>query len=135
MKQSMFQDVKDVMTHHGVPLADVPTLPTSQELYFRIEFIDEEVQELHQAFLKESIVDMADAIADLTIVVMGLAVSMGLPLEAICKEVNMANLQGKEMVSNINFSKRHYEFDLHKLPTFVSPEPAIARLLFGDDHV
>jgi len=134
LNKSMFQDVKDVMHYHGVPLALEPTLPTDEEFNFRATFLDEELNELHTAFIASNIVDMADAIADLITVAMGLAASMGLPLEEVCKIVNYANLNGKEMVPNAAASKRNYAADLRKTTAFIPPEPAIARLLFGEDH-
>lgn len=129
-----YEVTKDVMRHHGMILPTKPCLPSEAEFNFRSKFLDEELNELFTAYEKENIVEMADAIADLIIVAMGLAANMGLPLGEIMQLVNFANKYGKRMVMSTEESKRGYEFDLKKTGEFISPERGIAILLFGEEH-
>jgi len=134
VKSNVFSEVKLYMLAHGIPVAEEPTIPPDSEFVFRHTFLLEEVNELAAAFLKEDIVDMADALADIVNVAIGLAYSMGIPLEEVCEIVNEANLTGKRKVASAEESKRNYEHDLVKTEAFVSPEAKIARLLFGDKN-
>jgi predicted HAD superfamily Cof-like phosphohydrolase len=131
MPTTTFKKVAEVMHAHGVPIALVPTFPTEEEFAFRTKFLDEELTELKLAFEQENIVDMADAIADIVTVAMGLGAVMGLPMDLVLDAVNHANLTGKRLVTCASESKRNYEFDLVKTADFVSPEEAIAVILFG----
>jgi predicted HAD superfamily Cof-like phosphohydrolase len=135
IKSNVFNQVKLYMLAHGIPVAEEPTIPTDSEFVFRHTFLLEEVNELSAAFLKEDIVDMADALADIVMVAIGLAHGMGIPLEKVCEIVNEANLTGKRKVTSAEESKRNYEHDLVKTEAFVSPEAKIALLLFGEKNV
>ena len=125
----MFEKVKETYKHHGLALATMPSLPTEEELNFRLGFLNEEVEELSEAFDDKNIVGMADAIADIIIVAMGLAATMGLPLTQILEAVNNANYTGKRKVTSAAESKRNYSEDLKKTLNFVSPEAEIERIL------
>ena len=70
------------------PTADIP--PWVQML--RMDLLDEEVSELHEAVEKGDIAKIADGIADIAYVVVGTAVAYGIPFDAVFAEVHRSNM-------------------------------------------
>ena len=70
------------------PTADIPAWVQM----LRMDLLDEEVGELHEAVEKGDIVKIADAIADLTYVAVGTAVAYGIPFDAVFAEVHRSNM-------------------------------------------
>ena len=58
----------------------------------RLDLIDEEVGELHEAVDAGDIVKVADALADIVYVVYGAADTWGIPLDAVVAEVHRSNM-------------------------------------------
>lgn len=69
-----------------------PTIPPDDEVNLRIKLIDEEFEELQEAFVEKSIKKVADAIADILYVVYGTAVSCGLDAQKLVDEVHSSNM-------------------------------------------
>src|SRR5574343_315707 len=63
-----------------------------KEASLRTSLIQEELDELSDAFVEGSITKVADAIADLLYVVYGTAVQCGIDIEPIFKEVHRSNM-------------------------------------------
>ena len=79
------------------PTADIP--PWVQML--RMDLLDEEVSELHEAVEKGDIAKIADGIADIAYVVVGTAVAYGIPFDAVFAEVHRSNIRAGERYTSI----------------------------------
>src|SRR3954471_12552498 len=71
---------------------DEPTIPDWFNVERALRLISEEWKELQDAACKEDIVEVADAIADLVYVLKGMAVSYGIDLEHVFREVHQSNM-------------------------------------------
>lgn len=71
---------------------DVPTWPSAETMRLRFNLIHEELAELAEAVTAGDMVEVADAIADAIYVLIGTAVSMGIPLQAVWAEVHRSNM-------------------------------------------
>lgn len=69
-----------------------PKMPSDKVQNLRIELIDEELQELSEAFVNQNIVEVADAIGDLMVVVIGAGVACGIDLAPVWDEINRSNM-------------------------------------------
>ena len=76
----------------GIGIAETPCIPSKQECTLRIALIDEELQELANAFEANDMVGVADGLGDLLYVVLGCAVTCGIDLETIFHEVHRSNM-------------------------------------------
>lgn len=90
---SNVDDVKDFMLHLGMTLPASPRLPTDQERVFRLKLIHEELTELETALNEQNLVEAADALVDLVYVLLGGALQLGLPWEALWAEIHTANMK------------------------------------------
>lgn len=70
------------------PIGDI----SSSESFLRVELIAEEFRELRSGISVGSVVDIADALADLTYVVIGTASTYGIDLEPVFDEVHRSNM-------------------------------------------
>ena len=70
------------------PTADIPGWVRD----LRMDLLDEEVAELRAAVQQGDIVKIADAIADITYVAVGTAVTYGIPFDAVFAEVHRSNM-------------------------------------------
>lgn len=117
VSQNMLHDVFDFHQKFGFKFPKHPTLMSSKEAAFRLEFLQEELNELKEAHIKGNLHDQFDALIDLVYVALGTAYRMGLPFQAgwnIVHEANMTKVRGP--------SKRSGEFDIIKPPGFVKPD-------------
>lgn len=71
----------------------IPQLLSTELMVQREEFIQEELEELMVAFYGDNLAAVADALIDLVYVVMGTAVMMGLPWQALWDAVQYANIR------------------------------------------
>jgi predicted HAD superfamily Cof-like phosphohydrolase len=90
--RSAQQNLRDFHRKFGLTINDTPTVPDDQVLQFRINLINEEAEEFAQAAKTRNLVEMADALADLVYVTLGAAVSLGIDLAPIFKEVHRSNM-------------------------------------------
>ncbi len=79
-------------TTYGVPVGEKPKWLDSERLELRLELIREEHYELLRAVEHHSIVDVADALGDLVYVIYGMAIEMGINLDAILAEIQRSNM-------------------------------------------
>jgi predicted HAD superfamily Cof-like phosphohydrolase len=88
-EQSM---VEEFHREFGLTINHAPTIPSRADMDLRFNLIDEELRELDLAMIKDDIVKVADAIADLLYVVYGTAVTFGLNMKSIFEEVHRSNM-------------------------------------------
>lgn len=69
-----------------------PKLPTEAEATLCNNLILEELAELNEAFDTQNIVEIADAITDIIYVTAQQGAKMGLPIDALLREVQRSNL-------------------------------------------
>ena len=69
-----------------------PIIVDVERYLLRMSLMDEELDELKTAMDMQNIVEIADGLADLLYVVHGTAVSYGLDMEPIFKEVHRSNM-------------------------------------------
>lgn len=77
----------------GLPVAAQPTLDVATDvLDLRRRLVDEEVGELHTALDCHALVAVADALGDLVYVAYGMALTLGIDLDAVIAEIHRSNL-------------------------------------------
>ena len=116
----MYKLVRTFRKKMNLAMAATPTLLQSADVSYFSRFMLEELSEFMRANERESIVDAADALADLVYVAMGCAHAMGLPFEEIFEAVHHANMQ-KQIADN--------EKHVIKPEGWHPPEPAIEKLI------
>tara|TARA_B100000073_G_scaffold250468_1_gene210726 strand:+ start:1598 stop:1975 length:378 start_codon:yes stop_codon:yes gene_type:complete len=85
------RDVERFMLAADQPVSRVPEVTGSDQEELYLNLIKEEYEELVTAMSEKDIVESADAIADLVWVVIGLASTIGIPFDAVWKEVKRSN--------------------------------------------
>jgi len=124
----MYQQVKEFRQKMALPIGKQPQLLTPEQTSYFARFIMEELSEYLRGVEEGSIVDAADALADLVYVTLGMAHAMGLPFETLFNIVHEANMQ-KEPASDRIRSLRGQQYDVVKPVGWENPEPKIERLL------
>lgn len=108
-----------------------PTWPEAEEMELRLDLIDEEVEELKEAIYSGdgSLVDVADALADILYVVYGAAHTFGIPIEACFREVQRSNMSklGED-------GKPMYREDGKVLKGSKYSEPDLKKILYGETN-
>lgn len=84
----------------GIAIGNVPAVPDEATRSLRVRLIQEEFDELKQALAQQDVTAIAKELADLLYVVYGTAVSCGIDLEPVYREVHRSNL------SKVGGSKR-----------------------------
>lgn len=87
--------VEDFHTEFGIQINRTPCIPDEKEQKLRVKLIQEELDELKEAFEKNDVVEVADALADLMYVVLGSAVTCGVNIEPVFMEVHRSNMTKK----------------------------------------
>ncbi|MGD0922399.1 MAG: nucleotide pyrophosphohydrolase [Terriglobia bacterium] len=90
--RSAQKNLRDFHEKFGLTINDTPTIPGDDVLQFRINLINEEAEEFEQAAKARNLVEMADALADVIYVALGAAVSLGIDLEPVFREVHRSNM-------------------------------------------
>lgn len=88
-----YQDVMEfynVISHKLMPTT--PTLPNEEERLLRFKLLEEEFVEYTEAEDNDDIVEIADALADIIYIACGTAISYGIDLNAVFKEVHRSNM-------------------------------------------
>lgn len=96
MKQVLVEDFHKAF---NVLIASKPSLPDKATQELRLKLLTEEVTELKEAFEYGDLIKVADALADLLYVIYGTAVSCGIDMDSIFREVhrsNMTKIAGKD---------------------------------------
>ena len=76
----------------GVTYRSRPILPSAEELKLRVKLIHEEANEFDDSTARGDLVGMADALADLTYVVLQAALVCGIDLDPVFREVHRSNM-------------------------------------------
>lgn len=93
------EQVREFMLKAGQECPEKPTIPQIPVMILRRSLIAEELEELNEAFSigcgydpEQAKVFIADAIADLLVVVLGTAVACGIDIDPIFQEVMRSNM-------------------------------------------
>jgi len=113
------EDVRAFYEKFNQPMALTPTLDlvTSNRIYERIAFIQEELDEFKEGVVTRDICLAADSLIDLVYVIKGTAIEMGLPWEELWQDVQRAN-----MAKVIGQTKRGIKIDVTKPPGWKGPQ-------------
>lgn len=76
----------------GIAIGSGPTVPDENTRSLRVRLIQEEFEELQDAMAQQDIIAVAKELADLLYVVYGTAVSCGIDMEPVFKEVHRSNM-------------------------------------------
>lgn len=77
---------------HPDKVATTPSFPDSEVAELNMTLIKEEFRELKDAVEASDLVELADAMADLIYVIVGMAVTHGIPLQEVFAEVQRTNM-------------------------------------------
>lgn len=114
--------------------ANLPTTPVIPELgtcLFRFKLLEEELNELKDAFFADSLTGVADAIGDILYIAIGAAVECGINIEPVFDEIHRSN-----MTKLIGGVKLRSDGKILKGPKYEPPEllPIIARQILPKDY-
>lgn len=84
--------VKEFHSAFDVLISSVPNSATDKIRMLRERLIEEEAKEYFEASVDNDLVLMADALADIVYVVLGAAVSFGVDLDPVFREVHRSNM-------------------------------------------
>jgi predicted HAD superfamily Cof-like phosphohydrolase len=93
--KSPYYLVKEFHETYGQPIRTVPQLHIPEKL-MRLGLVAEEAEEYAEAVEADDLVEIADALADIVYVAYGAAISHGIDLDEILKEVQRSNLSKLE---------------------------------------
>jgi len=96
----MYQDDVELFMKQGlqdypvVSCLDVPTITddVDPQINLYMDLITEEYEELKEAYEQQDVVEVADALADMVWVIMGMASSLGMDFNDIWEEVKRSNM-------------------------------------------
>jgi DNA (cytosine-5)-methyltransferase 1 len=129
MMTDMFDDVRKFHARFGLGYYPSvrPTMPDRATQVFRIDFMQEELDEFDRACIANNLAEAADALADLVWVALGTAHMMGLPFNEVWAEVARANME-KVRASGADDprSKRGSALDVVKPDGWRPPDHALA---------
>ena len=86
------QMVLEFHKEFDIHVANVPTVPDGKTQALRVRLIQEEFDELKEAFEAKDLPNIAKELADLLYVVYGTAVSYGIDMEPVFQEVQRSNM-------------------------------------------
>lgn len=91
---STLNKVQEFHEAFGVNIEEEPIIPSKERCDLRQKILQEEVNELNEAWKKGDLVEVADAIADIHYVLMGTVLEFGLQdkYEEIIAEVHRSNM-------------------------------------------
>lgn len=85
--------VKQFHSKYGHQISKLPTLEIPDIVkQLRVKLIEEEYDELGQAIYSQNLTEIADALADLVYVLVGTAISYGIPFDRVFAEVHNSNM-------------------------------------------
>lgn len=119
-------DVAEFHHKFGLMIGEQPRHLTKRKLGERVEFLQEELDELRCAMETQDMAEIADALVDMVYVAKGTAVMLGLPWEPLWADVQRANL-GKVR----GVGKRGHLVDCVKPPGWVGPRTTEILLAHG----
>lgn len=116
-RSSLMDDIRQFHNKFGFNSFDKPDFLGEEETSFRLDFMDEELEELMTAYHDNDLEGMFDGMIDLVYVVLGTAHLMGLPFQEGWDRVHAAN-----MTKVRGPSVRSGDFDVIKPEGFVKPD-------------
>ncbi len=84
--------VREFHTEFDILTAESPSVPDEKTVALRVRLIQEEFDELKEAMKAENLPCIAKELADLLYVVYGTAVSYGIDMEPVFREVQRSNM-------------------------------------------
>ena len=114
-QEKMCEDIIAFSTKFGLPQLEKPGFLESEDMEYRINFVQEELNELWQSYNTNDLEGTLDALVDLMYVVLGTAWLMNLPILDAWDRVHHANMQ-KARAENAEDprSKRRNHLDIVK---------------------
>jgi predicted HAD superfamily Cof-like phosphohydrolase len=91
-KRTTYELVKEFHRTFGVPELSSAGFPDNKRRALRLELIEEEFHELLDAEDEDNLVEVADALSDLSYVIAGMALEYGIDLDACVNEVHRSNM-------------------------------------------
>ena len=95
MEATMYEAQKMVLEFHkefNIYIEASPTVPSKKTQNLRVRLIQEEFDELQEAMKTQDLPHIAKELADLLYVVYGTAISYGIDMEPVFKEVQRSNM-------------------------------------------
>jgi len=89
---SNFEDVGLFMSTFGQEVKEKAEFPDNDTIVLRLELIEEELKELHEAIGNADIVEVADALTDILYVTYGAGHAFGIDLDKCFQEVQESNM-------------------------------------------
>lgn len=117
--------VRQFHTATSVPVLPHAQLPSEERRQLRRDLIDEEHREFRSADEANDLIGIADALADLIVVIIGTALEYGIDLDAVMAEVHRSN-----MTKTQGIRKRG---DGKVLKGKFYQPPDLTRVIFSDD--
>ena len=102
--------VKEFHVKFSHIIAENPTVGKTITAILRARLIEEEAKELVKSMSKGDVVGIADGIADLLYVVFGTAISFGIPIGEVFKEVHRSNMSKSNDKTYIGKTKKGPDF-------------------------
>lgn len=124
---SFFDDIGAFHVKFMLPSLPEPGFLEEDVTEFRVRFMREELSEFVDAVEARDLVMAADALVDLTYVVLGTAYLMGIPFTECWGEVHRANMK-KVRAKHQSESKRNHAYDVVKPQGWTPPD--LAQFLF-----
>lgn len=116
------EDVRDFHDKFGVPMPDGPHFLNAEAYEFRTKFLREELVEFEVAHHQRDMLSAADALVDMAYVLLGTALMMGLPWQAVWSEVQSRNMAKQRAQPDGSDSKRGTKLDVVKPPGWTPPD-------------
>lgn len=133
----LFKDVGDFHRKFSLeahPTDHRPELLPPDVLKFRLEFMQEELDEFRASHDQDDLAGCADALADLVYVALGTAHLMGIPFDDVWAEVQRANMtKVRATGADDPRTKRKHAMDVVKPAGFVPPDHRRALRLLPSD--
>ena len=117
----MEEDIKEFHDKFKLSIAGNPKFLNDIDMRFRLDFMQEELEECLRAFYNTDLEGFFDGLVDLAYVVLGTAHMMNLPFKKGWDEVHKANMK-KERVVNDMQSKRGSSLDVIKPEGWEAPD-------------
>ena len=95
MEVTVYEAQQMVLEFHkefDIHIAETPSVPDEKTQALRVRLIQEEFDELKEAFKKNDLPHIAKELADLLYVVYGTAISYGIDMEPVFQEVQRSNM-------------------------------------------
>ena len=128
MKRAECQ-IADFHLATGTPILDKPEFPSQERIDLRHRLIEEEWIEYQEAVAARDIVEVADAIGDMIVVLVGTALEFGIPLSEVWDEIHRSNMA--KVDPDTGFVRRRDDGKILKPEGWTPPDIASVLKVFG----